>query len=502
MHLRLTSETNATSLPPREQPRRALVCATAEVGEQLCARLERAGYAAQLASPAKAVRTANEFAPDVVLLELRDVARAQADGDGLALAAALRADPTTHALPLVLLFHTDDEQQRAAARQLGADDYCALATPPTELHARLAALLWRNETGRRANALAAVAVSTEIDDFMRLLEQVRTDIAAGLNGALALVAHAPDVAHTPASDALTTAHEFFKLNLRRLDLIAFYGPTMFVVYLPRKGPGTASSTLAQLRNEFAATHADVRLLFGLVTFPADAREVETLVERAEAALAATRGGQTASPSPPTIITTAPHAAATSLSHATTSTADRRRARAVRESKQLDPFESSPLPATGMQHGAAQSLAQAALIAAAHEREHRARGAYMPRRLLLTVSDAARMAQVNLLLRAAGYEVRAAFDAHQALNLLRIERPDLLVLDFDLHGLDGLETLRRLHEQHRGRLPLPVVLLLPATAQHAELRAAASQLGAGGFVDLPYEPAALLAAVRTTRNATR
>ena len=57
---------------------------------------------------------------------------------------------------------------------------------------------------------------------------------------------------------------------------------------------------------------------------------------------------------------------------------------------------------------------------------------MPRRLLLTVSDAARMAQLNSLIRSAGYEARAAFDGQQALDLLRIERPDLLLLDYELH----------------------------------------------------------------------
>ncbi len=523
LHLRPASETKeiAAAPPARALPRRALVCAAADVGGKLCERLKRAGYEAQSASPDKLVRAANEFAPDVVLLELRDGMHAQAGVDGLALAAQLRAAPTTHALPLVLLFHTDAAAQREAARQLGVDDYCALATPPAELQARLAALLWRNETGRRAAALSALAVSAEIDDFMRLLEQVRADIAAGTNGALALVAHAPTSAAEQAAPAhaLAAAHEFFKLNLRRLDMVAFYGPTMFIAYLPRKGPGTASSTLAQLRNEFVAAHAGMRLFFGLATFPADGRAVETLVEHAEAALMATRGGPaTQATAPPevhqaskaqTVVIAAPAELPDSApvapdlkQNAPDNAVERRRARAVRESKPADMFESSPMPATGAQYGATQALAQAALAAAAREREHRARGTNMPRRLLLTVSDAARMAQVNLLLRSAGYEVRAASDAHQALNLLRIERPDLLVLDFDLHGLDGLETLRRLHQQHRGRLLLPVVLLLPPAAQREEVRATARQLGVHGFVNLPYEPAALLAAVRTTRSVAR
>jgi len=522
-----------------ERPRRALVFAD---NAELLARLTSAGYEAQAAAADKALRVVSEFAPDLLLVELRDGTTAQAGLDGLALAAQLRAAPQTHALPLVLLFHADDAAQRQAALQLGADDYFALAATPAELRARLEALLWRMEASRRAVALNAAAIGAEIDDFMRLLDAARADIEAGAHGALALVTAAPDEAQDSATRerTLAAAHDFFKLNLRRLDLIAFYGPTMLLVYLPRKGPGTASSTLARLRNEFVAAHTGCRLTVGLATFPADGREIETLIERAEARFEvppgepaqtpvaaleadAAHASEPAAPAETWPAATSARAAAAleetdaqvvaQVGRVETATAsaeqtqparesdeavERRRARPVRESKQPDALEAAVLPAaTGTRYSTGQALARAALEAAGRERERRTRGATMPRRLLLTVSDAARVAQVNLLLRSAGYEVRAAFDAHQALNLLRIERPDLLVLDFDLHGLNGLETLRRLAQQHQGRLPLPVVLFLPPQAQREEVRVEAQALGACGFVNLPYEPVALLDAVRTT-----
>jgi CheY-like chemotaxis protein len=158
----------------------------------------------------------------------------------------------------------------------------------------------------------------------------------------------------------------------------------------------------------------------------------------------------------------------------------------------------------MSAGGAQSLrasaqitpARAAADAAARERERRARGAIMPRRLLLTISDPARMAQINLLLRSSGYEVRAAFDAMQAINLLRIERPDLLVIDDALAGIDGLEALRRLRRQHHDRLPLPVVLLLSEPATRELVRAEAESLGVSGFVNVPYDAEELLTCVRS------
>ena len=91
---------------------------------------------------------------------------------------------------------------------------------------------------------------------------------------------------------------------------------------------------------------------------------------------------------------------------------------------------------------------------------------------------------------------ALFDGTRG-SLLRIERADLLVLDFALADVDGLEVLRRLDERNHGRgLPLPVVLLVPAERDGEELRARASRLGAGGFAPLPYDPQELLDCVRT------
>jgi DNA-binding response OmpR family regulator len=177
---------------------------------------------------------------------------------------------------------------------------------------------------------------------------------------------------------------------------------------------------------------------------------------------------------------------------------KRAPRALRESQRGESFETSILPAQGAADTAGGGvLARDASEAAARERELRSRGAVMPRRVLLTVSDPARMAQVNLLLRSAGYEVRAAFDGAQALDLLRIERADLLLLDLDLKHFDGLEVLRRLNERHRGRLPLPVLLLHPRTEDGARACETARTFGARGFVALPYNPAELLEAVRET-----
>ena len=124
--------------------------------------------------------------------------------------------------------------------------------------------------------------------------------------------------------------------------------------------------------------------------------------------------------------------------------------------------------------------------------------HLPQRVLLVVSDAARMAQVNLLMRSAGYEVRAAFDGQQALNLLRIERPDLVLVDFALDDMDGLEMLKRYRKQSGGKARPSVVLLLPAGRDGA--RAEAFEAGARAVVTLPYDPVELLDVVRANGAA--
>ncbi|HLL15749.1 MAG TPA: response regulator [Pyrinomonadaceae bacterium] len=490
--------------------RRVLVIAHSPEAASLPARLSGAGYEVRAARTGQAAQAIKEFAPHVALVEAGvDGGRGAAN---LEFAARLRAEHATAALPLVLLYESADADLRAQAVRLGVDDYFALATPPAEIAARLDAIFWRAEAGRRPASLAALEQRAEIDDFMQLLEGVRADLGEGSAGTLALIAAAAGT--IAQNQALAEAHVFFRLNLRRVDSVAFYGPTLLLVYLPRKTASAAYTDLARLTEEFrATTPGGISLDIGLASFPSDGMEIESLIEQAEAALEQARppdaevaqetspahggAGKPAGGGVPAPFASGSSNAPRSETGERNARVDFSPSRAVRESKQAD-TETSMMPAGGA--GGASigqgTLAQEAADAAARERERRTRGALMPRRLLLTISDPARMAQTNLLLRSAGYEVRAAFDGLQAINLLRIERPDLLVIDHALYGIDGLEALRRLHGQHHERLPLPVVLLLSNASEGERVRAEAERLGVRGFVPMPYDPEELLTRVRT------
>jgi DNA-binding response OmpR family regulator len=94
------------------------------------------------------------------------------------------------------------------------------------------------------------------------------------------------------------------------------------------------------------------------------------------------------------------------------------------------------------------------------------------------------------LERAGYETLEAGDGIEALRLAELRRPDLIVLDVMLPGVDGIEVLRRLHE--RPGTPVPVILL---TARGEEPdRLVGLRRGADDYVVKPFSPAELVARV--------
>jgi DNA-binding response OmpR family regulator len=98
--------------------------------------------------------------------------------------------------------------------------------------------------------------------------------------------------------------------------------------------------------------------------------------------------------------------------------------------------------------------------------------------------------VSAYLERAGYSTRVAANGHDALDRAAEERPDLVVLDIMLPGLDGLEVMRRLRE--RPGSPTSVILL---TAKgEATDRIVGLRQGADDYVVKPFTPAELVARV--------
>ena len=104
----------------------------------------------------------------------------------------------------------------------------------------------------------------------------------------------------------------------------------------------------------------------------------------------------------------------------------------------------------------------------------------------TVSDV-----VRRYLERAGYQVRLAADGHGALASFARDRPDLVVLDLMLPGIDGLEVCRRLRTGADG---VPIVMLT-ALGEESD-RVLGLQLGADDYVTKPFSPRELVLRVQS------
>jgi DNA-binding response OmpR family regulator len=93
------------------------------------------------------------------------------------------------------------------------------------------------------------------------------------------------------------------------------------------------------------------------------------------------------------------------------------------------------------------------------------------------------------LEAAGYEVRHAADGLAALAMLSAEPPELVILDWMLPKLDGLEVLKRLRQTS----PIPV-LMLTARAEEVD-RVIGLEVGADDYLTKPFSMRELVARVR-------
>lgn len=92
----------------------------------------------------------------------------------------------------------------------------------------------------------------------------------------------------------------------------------------------------------------------------------------------------------------------------------------------------------------------------------------------------------------GFEVLLAADGAEALELARLERPDLIVLDVMMPRMDGLEALGKLRDDPRtSHLP---VLMLTARAQRQDT-ITGLDLGADDYVTKPFDQEELLARIR-------
>ncbi|MEJ2484432.1 MAG: response regulator transcription factor [Anaerolineales bacterium] len=114
---------------------------------------------------------------------------------------------------------------------------------------------------------------------------------------------------------------------------------------------------------------------------------------------------------------------------------------------------------------------------------------MVKHILIVDDDALVRRSLAFNLEQAGYKASNAEKAEDALAMARVDRPDLVLLDIGLPGMDGLDALHQFKEQ----LNLPVIFL---TARRRELdEALGLELGADDYITKPFDLNVLLARVK-------
>jgi len=132
------------------------------------------------------------------------------------------------------------------------------------------------------------------------------------------------------------------------------------------------------------------------------------------------------------------------------------------------------------------------ISGRHKTYRRLRKRVRTPRVLLVDDDAAIRTLCSLNLRALGIDVIEAEDGAQGLQLARRERPDLVLLDVSMPGLDGFEV-GALVRRHRKTRHIPLMFL----SGEAENDARARELGAIACLAKPFDPVALSTLIAST-----
>lgn len=117
------------------------------------------------------------------------------------------------------------------------------------------------------------------------------------------------------------------------------------------------------------------------------------------------------------------------------------------------------------------------------------------RILIVDDEPANVLLLERVLQRDGFEnIEGTTDARDGLASFRDRRPDILLLDLHMPGLDGLAVMQRLEGRVEAGAFVPVLILTADTTPEA--RQAALRAGAAGFLTKPIDPAEVVDRVRS------
>jgi two-component system cell cycle response regulator DivK len=117
---------------------------------------------------------------------------------------------------------------------------------------------------------------------------------------------------------------------------------------------------------------------------------------------------------------------------------------------------------------------------------------MSKRILVIEDQEDNRRIVRDLLTSVGYDLIEAVTGEEGVTLAETQRPDLILMDIQLPGLDGYEATRRIKANPALRhIPIIVVTSYALSGDEAKAREA----GCDGYVAKPFSPRVLLAKIR-------
>ena len=116
---------------------------------------------------------------------------------------------------------------------------------------------------------------------------------------------------------------------------------------------------------------------------------------------------------------------------------------------------------------------------------------MSRRILVVEDQEDNRMILRDLLHSAGYQVLEAADGAEGVRMAQAERPDLILMDIQMPGVDGYEATR-LIKRERGLAAIPIIAVTSYALAGDDEKARAA--GCDDYVTKPFSPRALLAKV--------
>jgi len=121
------------------------------------------------------------------------------------------------------------------------------------------------------------------------------------------------------------------------------------------------------------------------------------------------------------------------------------------------------------------------------------------KLLLVEDDSALAELLEYRFESEGYDVRTTADGEEAMVMAMEDAPDLVILDWMIEGVSGIEVCRRLRRE-KATAHVPIIMLTAREAEDDRVRGL--ETGADDYVTKPFSPRELLARVSAVLRRVR